>query len=218
MILVVAATEIELQAIENTYQASDNLQYLVSGVGLLATTYNLTKTLNHCPSKTIVVNIGIAGAYFDRQVEILDICLASSESLADFGIVHEEQIADFSSPHFEVDNYFLADQQITTQFANSLESKKIPHHIGHFNTVAGLSGTKERGKILATKHQAICENMEGAAVAMVCQQMAIPWVEYRVISNMVEDRNPGNWQITKACQQCSPTLEVLLTVLKHLKK
>jgi len=37
--------------------------------------------------------------------------------------------------------------------------------------------------------------MEGAAVALACQQLAVPLLELRGISNLVEDRDTRRWDL-----------------------
>jgi futalosine hydrolase len=37
--------------------------------------------------------------------------------------------------------------------------------------------------------------MEGAAVALACQQLAVPLLEVRGISNLVEDRDTRRWNL-----------------------
>ena len=37
--------------------------------------------------------------------------------------------------------------------------------------------------------------MEGAAVALACQQMSAPLLEIRGISNLVEDRDTSRWEL-----------------------
>jgi futalosine hydrolase len=47
---------------------------------------------------------------------------------------------------------------------------------------------------------AICENMEGAAVAHVALMHGVNCLEVRGISNMVENRNLDTWDITMAVE------------------
>ena len=51
---------------------------------------------------------------------------------------------------------------------------------------------------IETRTGAICENMEGAAVALACRQLSVPLLEIRGISNRVEDRDTSRWDLTTA--------------------
>ena len=53
---------------------------------------------------------------------------------------------------------------------------------------------------LARRYQAVCENMEGAAVALVALRYGIPCLEIRGISNLVEDRDMSRWDIGLAVE------------------
>ncbi|PKN23327.1 MAG: hypothetical protein CVU68_01250 [Deltaproteobacteria bacterium HGW-Deltaproteobacteria-3] len=64
--------------------------------------------------------------------------------------------------------------------------------------------------MLRAAHNGLCENMEGAAVARVCQEFAVPCLEVRCVSNMVEDRNPANWQLAAAVQKCGQVVSLLI--------
>ena len=85
----------------------------------------------------------------------------------------------------------------------------------NFVTVNCCTGTKKRGEFLRRKYGAGCENMEGAAVAMVCQNFNIPCVELRCISNMVDDRDTTKWRLSEAVDKICRVVDTLLQV--HLQ-
>ena len=47
-------------------------------------------------------------------------------------------------------------------------------------------------------------------MAMVCQNFNIPSVELRCVSNMVEDRNTANWQLSEAIEKICRVAETVL--------
>ena len=57
--------------------------------------------------------------------------------------------------------------------------------------------------------------MEGAAAARVCQQFALPLLELRCISNLVEDRNLHNWRLREACVRCGEVAAAVVKGLSH---
>jgi futalosine hydrolase len=73
---------------------------------------------------------------------------------------------------------------------------------GPFLTLSTCTGTSKRVKELEKTFHAICENMEGAAVAHICTLYGIPMVEIRGISNVVEDRDKKKWNIKLASKNC----------------
>jgi futalosine hydrolase len=80
-----------------------------------------------------------------------------------------------------------------------------------------VSGTEQRGNILGVEFQGLCENMEGAGVARVCDQFAVPVLEVRCISNLVEDRNTDNWQLRQACTKAGQAAAVIIKTLAASK-
>jgi len=80
----------------------------------------------------------------------------------------------------------------------------------NFVTVNCCTGTILRGEFLQKKYDAGCENMEGAAVAMVCKNFNIPCVELRCVSNMVGDRDKSNWLLSEAIEKTCQAVKILL--------
>jgi futalosine hydrolase len=66
---------------------------------------------------------------------------------------------------------------------------------GSFVTVSTCTGTAARAIHIEQRTGGICENMEGAAVALACRQLSVPLLEIRGISNLVEDRDTSRWDL-----------------------
>ena len=209
MFLVVAATEMEMRAFRNAVSDSLSWEPLISGIGPVETAFSLTSRLERGRSGLQgVLTFGIAGAYHRTGgdgADMLDICLASEEILADMGICYSCGIEHFSAPELGVRNRFSLDQKLLQDAANLLALKGITFHQGRFLTVSCVSGTRKRGDMLADRFDGLCENMEGAAVARVCQAFRLPCLEIRCISNFVEDRDTGRWQLKEACTKVGAT-------------
>ena len=97
-------------------------------------------------------------------------------------------------------------------------ASRITIKTGTFVTVSTVTGTDKRARELEKRFSAssasgggaICENMEGAAVAHVCAMYGIPMLEIRGISNIVEDRDRSKWDIKTAAENCQKAVFVLL--------
>lgn len=211
MDLIVAATAMEVQPLVGLGYCDSPPTCLVTGPGLVESTLNLTRFLASpsCPDITRVLNVGVAGAYYQNDVKLLDICLAEQEILADFGIVFEDRIDSFSFP--DLPNLVLdTDAKLIDSSYQRLRQQGFAVKKGKFLTVNSASGTLKRGAYLAKRYQAICENMEGFAIVRVCQSFAIPVLELRCISNLVEDRNVENWQMAAACDKLGEAVAAIL--------
>lgn len=210
MILLVAATTMEATPLANLCQGHD---LLVAGVGVLETTLHLTRRLAVDPGRySLVVNFGVAGAYPASGTKLLEICLADREVLADLGICRGEEVdplnVSLTGPLF-----FPLNDHVTVQAGNILNQHNFANRIGTFITVSAVSATRRRGDWLCRTHHALCENMEGAAVARVCQEFGLPCIEVRCISNMVEDRDAAAWQLAPAIHRCAEAVTLLVNEL-----
>jgi futalosine hydrolase len=119
--------------------------------------------------------------------------------LADLGICFADTIEPFAGDALAVNREFDLENELFQQARKILACENIPFASGRFLTVNCVSGTGRRGDYLQKTHQAICENMEGAALARVCQGFGVDFLELRCVSNMVEDRNPSKWRLKEAC-------------------
>ncbi len=215
MILIVAATPIEMRSFQTLLQEEKlSCETLVTGVGPVEAAVRLTKFLSE--KKEVITSVlifGIGGAYVqplqENQSRILDICLASQEILGDFGISYPDRLEYLPSP-LTGDIIYPMDTHLLDDCRQILHNNKVKAMEGPFITVNSVSGSRMRGEMLRKKWQALCENMEGAAVARVCREFDLPCLELRCISNMVEDRNMANWCVDEACDKAA--IAAILTI------
>ena len=217
MYLVTAATDFEMQPF--LAACRDRVAaHLVTGIGPVETAVRLYGWLSK-NNGTVrgVINFGIAGAYVQPDdtdaPRLLDICLAEQEFFGDLGICLEDRIEQFDNKELQVEDSFVLDKDLLTRAGRILHANQMSFYTGAFVTVNCASGTAKRGKMLADRYRALCENMEGAAVARVCGEFDLPCLELRCVSNLVEDRDTTRWQLKKACRRAG---EVTALVTEHL--
>jgi len=210
MLLIVAATEGEMIPVRRALGQRSDVICLQTGVGPLETCLRLTRFLSDSgKGVSVVMNIGIAGAFLDSGPQLLDLCLAEREIVGDFGICSGDEIVHFDRSdlqppiEFDLRNTFL--ERAGVKFA----SHGIPYCQGTFVTVNCTSGTAGRGRYLKERYRALCENMEGAAVARVCKEFGLPCLEVRCISNMVEDRDVSKWCLTETIEKMAAAAVLL---------
>ena len=177
-ILIVVATKQEIQA--NNFTNSD---ILITGAGMVNTTFMLTKALSS-NSYDLVINMGIAGS-FCKSINIGDVVEVTQDIFSEMGA---ESANQFLSPHdidLDLDVSFQSVQQTKLKAVQAITVNTI-----HGNNLS-IQNIKQR-------LNPDIESMEGAAVMMVCQQFEIKCVQFRGISNLVEERNKENWNISLA--------------------
>ena len=187
-------------------------ELFVAGVGPLETAVRLTRRLGKERKISLVLNFGVAGAYVGSGAGLLDICLAESEVLGDFGICHADRVEPLAG-QLASNAVFSLDPQYVAQASEILGKQDYSCKKGVFVTVNGVSATAQRGVQLRAAYNGLCENMEGGAVARVCAEFAVPYLEVRCVSNMVEDRNLANWQLAAAARKCGEAVSLLVDQL-----
>lgn len=208
MILLVVATEMEAVPLVGKKTGQPHALF-VAGVGPLETAVRLTRRLGMGGKVSLVLNFGVAGAYVGSGAGLLDICLAESEVLGDFGICHADRVEPLAG-QLACKTVFPMNQQYVAQASEILGKQGYGCKKGAFVTVSGVSATVKRGAQLRTAHNGLCENMEGGAVARACAEFDVPCLEVRCVSNMVEDRNLANWQLAAAVQKCGEAVSLLV--------
>lgn len=201
----------ELEPIKAICTASDRFGFLLSGVGPVESAINLTEYLSRVESGRIsgVINFGLAGAYPDSGLSLLDICLAERENFGDIGISINERVEELD-PSFSPPLAFKLNNALLVVAAEKLLEAGIAYRCGNFVTVSSSSGTSVRSRYLQNKFAAICENMEGASIARVCQKFDLPCLELRCVSNMVVDRKDQQWLTKEAIDTCCQAMQVFM--------
>jgi futalosine hydrolase len=218
-ILIVAATKFEIEpmlsatgAIETHVDfweaslGSKNVYFIVTGVGMVATTFTLTKILTQ-RNYDLLLNVGIAGA-ISRELELTQVVKVTTDSFYEWGVEDGDQFIPWHKMNIESpDANLFRDGQLLNEsaFAQEFNLKNVTGVT--VNRVHGNDVSIER---LKATSQAAIETMEGAAVFYVCKSLNIPFVAIRSISNYVERRNRESWKINEAIKSLNePVLQWL---------
>jgi len=169
-----------------------------------------------------LINIGCGGAYPHTGLNIGDLAMASSELMLEEGSNSPNGFLDLEQLGLPLvrrrqgDLYnLLPTSTVATDRIEALlrpwaAEKKLGLKCGLFITVSTCTGTREEGEQRETTHGAICESMEGAAVALVAARFNCPLVELRGISNLASRRDTSQWDIPTACKNVEDALLFLL--------
>jgi len=202
-ILLVAATLLELKPIQRKLEEQKpmhDIYTLVTDVGMIATTFQLTKVLKE-EKFDLAINVGIAGA-FDRKLvlgEVVEVVQDQfSEEVVEDGIELKsyEEVGLRGKNQRPFTNGVLNRSFLFLQsaFVNSSQPLKEVSSI----TVNTVHGNEFSIKRIQERLNPQIESMEGAAFFYVCNQMEVPSLQLRAISNYVEKRNRDAWEIELA--------------------
>ena len=190
-ILLVAATE---QEINSSLFADKSI--LITGVGMVDTTFNLTKHLSK-NKYDLVVNIGIAGS-FNNSLIIGDVVEVVEDNFSEIGFENGESFSEFID--FEVANTFKVEGRTSLKQVKAI-------------TVNTVHGNENSIRDIVNRLNPDIESMEGAAIFAVCKEFNIPCVQIRAISNKVEKRNKAHWDMPLAIHNLNTTLSRIITEL-----
>jgi len=207
-ILIVSATENEILIFKNYVSKNSeslqlsgqkaNIDFLITGIGIMFTTYKLTQKLTQ-KKYDLIINAGIAGA-FNKNLKLGDIVNVISETFGDFGI---DDNGNFKTM-FDAE---LIDKNLSP-FDNGKIINNFNHNYDFINnlqktsgiTVNTVSGDKSKITDLNKKFNTDIETMENIAIFYICKMQNINFIALRAISNYVENRNKKNWKTNLAIQ------------------
>lgn len=187
------------------------------GVGKVNAAHSITLIAENYYVDLLIL-FGTGGAY---SGEVGDIAVAESENYGEEGVLTEDgwkPMEYICLPLLkngkEYYNTFPMDMGLVRLAKKASKDTGFNVRSGNFITVSQCSGTPGSGELLRERFNGICENMEGAAAAHICALYKIPMVEVRGISNIVEKRDPGKWNIRKAASNCNKAVMELIKGLK----
>jgi futalosine hydrolase len=160
----------------------------VTGVGIPLTLLRLLPLLDRC-APSLLVNIGIAGAYAGSDLEVGGVVAGESEVFADLGMELPEP------PGFRpLGEFPFADEALRAPLPLVVPAwaSGLPRARGA--TVNACTGSDAVGARRREFFAAGFEGMEGAAFALAGRERGIPVAEIRAISNVAarRDMRPGN--------------------------
>jgi futalosine hydrolase len=208
-ILVVAATRAEIapfidflvqnweaDGADAFVKAGRRIDMLISGVGMPATSYSLTKKLITGKGYDLVLQAGIGGSY-ERSLPLGSVVLVHSELFADLGAEDHYQFRDvYELGLADKDAFPFSNGTLVNPLAGSAGSIALPRVSGL--TVNSTTGSAFSAQLRWEKYGCTLESMEGAALHYICLMEGMPFAQVRSISNYVEARNRPAWEIGKA--------------------
>jgi len=211
-LLIVSATDFEVADFENWIRGradagqlgivsrryeigGDVIEFLITGIGIHAVTYHLTKVL--CNAKyDFVLQAGVGGA-FDDSIALGEIFMVTTDRFGDLGAEDHDTFIDIFNMGL-LENYSFPYENRTLIMPESEHSLKIilpKADAITVNTVSGSETTIERRK---SAFGVQLESMEGAAFHFVCLMQGVPFAQIRAVSNHLIPRDKSKWKMKEA--------------------
>jgi len=198
-LLIVAATQFE---IEPFIQHKKKADILITGVGIPATVYHLTKKLL-TQKYDLAIQAGIAGTFTNR-LDLGEVIAIKEDAFADIGIEEKGKMQTlFETGFIKKDDFPFTNGWLVNQ-QPVLEKTSLP--LAKAVTVNKISDSDFQNKLMIEKFSAEVESMEGAAFHYVCLQQKINFLQIRSISNTVGERDKSKWKLKTSIENLNREL------------
>ena len=190
-LLVVAATDFEIKPF---IQNNKNAEILITGVGIPATIFHLTKQLAR-KEYSLVIQAGIAGA-FNKVLAPGSVAIIEKDTFADIGIDEKGTFTTLFETGLAHENDFPYN---SGWLVNEHEYFTHPSlFVAKGITVNKIIDDEVQLKKIREKFEADIESMEGAAFHYVCLQQNLQFLQMRSISNIAGERDKTKWMMKEA--------------------
>ncbi|MDP4260914.1 MAG: futalosine hydrolase [Bacteroidota bacterium] len=210
--LIAAATTKEISAFLDHYRSSRNRQdidILITGIGLTATTYSLAKQIS-LKKPGLIIQAGIAGC-FDKNISPGSVVVVKQDCIADQSVIENKQLKTMFDTGFIKPNQFpfskgwlMNPHKALIQQTKLKAVKSIS--VNHITT------SRQMTDLYRDKFQPVLESMEGASLHYVCLLERVPFLQIRSISNYIGERDKKKWNMKDAITNLNKKLVELIQI------
>ncbi|RUM89685.1 MAG: futalosine hydrolase [Thermodesulfatator sp.] len=201
--LILVPTELEAAPLREV-----GLMVEIVGLGPVESALNAAEVLARKRPRLAIL-AGLAGAYPQRGLSPGELVLATEESFGDLARCFPEVLRPLP-PHLPRREKVDLRGPWLEKVLALLERHEYPVEIGPLVTVCCATRDVSRARLLALRHRALAENMEGFGVGLAAERMGVPLVELRAISNLLEEPEEP-WEAEKALKVLREALLCLQT-------
>ncbi|MGZ8557243.1 MAG: phosphorylase family protein [Chitinophagaceae bacterium] len=214
--LLVSATIKEISPFLEYYRDPKNqlrddlrIDVLISGIGLTASTYSITKQLL-IRKPDLIIQAGIAGC-FNTNFPLGSVVAIKQDAIGDQAVIERGKLKT------------LFDLSLVTQYQFPFSKgwlinksdvlKKVKVKKVKAISVNEITTSKQKINFYKNAFDPVVETMEGAALHYVCLMENIPFLQLRGISNHAGERNKKNWDLKNSISNLNKELIRLLESL-----
>lgn len=196
-ILLLSATQHEIEPFLKT---SPKIDILITGIGIHAAVYRLTKQLCH-HHYDMVIQAGLAGS-FNNTTALGEVVMVNRDCFGDVGVMENNTYKSIQDLNLSNEPEWLSNHN---PILNQLSYKQVSAI-----TVNTISDDDPYILKLKQKWNADIESMEGAALHYVCQHQQVGYLQVRSISNKVGIRDKKLWKLKESINSLNNELEKII--------
>lgn len=209
-ILLCAATNKELAPTINFLKHANlgfEVDVLITGVGLSACTYHLTKQI-HIKPPSFIIQAGLAGS-LDENLALGDVVIVEKDQIGDEGVMEKNEFKSVFQLGLKKDDSFpWQEGKLFNSKINQFKDEGFP--IVTAVTVNEITTNKKRIAYFKNDLQAKIETLEGAALHYVALIENIPFLQLRCISNYIGERDKTKWMLSESIANLNIALQSIL--------
>jgi futalosine hydrolase len=215
-ILVCAATAMEISPFLREYNNAidnDTIDVLITGIGLNAATYSLTKYLS-LTQPHLVIQAGIAGC-FDKKILLSSVVAVKQEAIADESVVENKTFKTLFDLKLVSKNKFpYKNGWLINNNSSSLQKKTKLRFVKGIS-VNEITTSKQKIDFYQKAFHPVTESMEGAALHFTCLMEKIPFLQLRSVSNYIGERDKKKWKMAESIINLNNELKRLLKIFSN---
>ena len=216
-VIITAATNLELdgcakKASQVFKKSKLKISFHATGIGMLASGVKLTQ-LAATYQPDLIIQMGIAGSY-NKKEPLGKIMVVASESIADLGVRENGAFKDLFETGLQKENEApFKKRKLMNQGIKKVNLLKTD--VAAAVTINEITTSPKRIKEIIKAHNPVLESMEGAALHYVGSLTKTPFIQIRVVSNYVGERNKAKWKLKESVEQLEAYVITYLAALEN---
>jgi futalosine hydrolase len=211
--LIAAATVIEispfLQWLKTEKRSPVDIDVLITGIGLTASTYSLTKQLK-LKKPDLVIQAGVGGC-FDTSIPLGSVFAIKQEAIADQSVIELDKLKTLFDLKLVPQDQHPFSKGWLINKSDVLKKTKLKK-VKAVSTNE-ITTSRQKMRFYKDSFDPVVESMEGAALHYVCLQEKVPFLQLRSVSNYIAERNKKNWNMKGSILNLNKELITLLNKL-----
>ena len=185
-----------------------NVDVLITGIGLTATAYHLTKQIN-LKWPDLIIQAGVAGC-FDKKVHLGSVIVAKQDTIADESVMELKKL----KPLFDLklvpqDQFPFQKGWLVNPHGHLIKKTKLK--TANAISVNQITTSKQMIRFYENQFHPTIESMEGAALHYISLMEKIPFLQIRSVSNYIGERNKKNWNMNESITNLNKELVRIIT-------
>ena len=207
-VLVAAATTLEVAPFLDQWKRGEiknkrvEIDILITGIGLTATTYSLLKQIQ-LQKPDLILQAGVGGC-FDNNIPLGEVVIVKQESIADQSVIELDKLKTLFDLQLVPQDQFPYQKGWLINRSPLLKTLRIKKVRGI--SVNEITTDQKKRKFYEERFSPTVESMEGAALHYVALRENIEFLQLRSFSNYIAERNKKNWNMRTSIENLNHTL------------